>query len=171
MNRFRRIAQNAFAGFCFATLVGTALGDAPTQDNPKPAPVRPVRPSAVAPPPQSQVIAATMTLSGEIQLDNLSVPFRNGTVIIEVKDDTLQDLPSKTLSKQVIRNVNSGKKLPFKVTLKNPKKDRIYTVWVHVDLDGDGKLSVGDYYPPRSQGLIVYGKVTKPISVELERIN
>jgi uncharacterized lipoprotein YbaY len=98
---------------------------------------------------RDQMTEGPVLLHGEIVLDEGSPPFTNASVHIYLEDTTLADASAKVVLQQVIANVTTtgvpNERIPFTLhgTIPDPQAD--YTVRVLIDVDGDGKLSHGDY--------------------------
>lgn len=63
---------------------------------------------------------------------------------VEARDTSLADAPSTTLATAVSTVRGSGKWLET-VELDLPTLPRRCTIWAHVDVDGDGRVSKGDF--------------------------
>jgi uncharacterized lipoprotein YbaY len=85
-------------------------------------------------------------VSGEILFDQKARAFSGATIYVRLQDVSRADAPSKTIAEQVIRDVSSSKAaLKFSIRGKIENEQASYIVSVHVDVDGDKEISVGDY--------------------------
>ena len=93
-------------------------------------------------------------ITGKVIFDKISKPFNNVMVFVRIEDVGRQDAQSTVISEQVIRNVNisnedlsAGKYPEFDFALRTGQWDskKMYTITAHVDVDGDGRISLGDY--------------------------
>jgi uncharacterized lipoprotein YbaY len=73
---------------------------------------------------------------------------------VRLEDVSRQDAPSTTISEQVIRNVEISKKdlsaakfpeLEFALRTGPCDSKKMYVITAHVDVDRDGRISLGDY--------------------------
>ena len=89
-------------------------------------------------------------VEGVIIFDGKVDSFSNATVYLSVEDVSLQDAPSVVLSESVLHDISidSADVRPIAYSISHPQLDTqmMYTLSVHIDVDGDGSLSSGDYY-------------------------
>ena len=102
-------------------------------------------------------------ITGKIVFDKISKSFKNATVYVRLEDVSRQDAPSTVISEQVIRNVEISEKdlstgrlpeLEFALSIELCDSKKMYVITAHVDVDRDGRISLGDYitqvyYPVR----------------------
>ncbi len=107
-----------------------------------------------------------VVVSGKIVFDGVAKPFANATVYVRLEDVSKMDVPSQTLAEQVIGNVGVAedewragvvREVEFSLAAEISDLRGMYVVQVHVDVDGDGRVGVGDfitqeYYPVVTQG-------------------
>ena len=83
---------------------------------------------------------------------------------VHLLDSSLADAPATVVSVQVIKNagdkIEPDRKIKFALYGDIKNLNANYKVSVHIDLDGDGKLSVGDYTNVESYPVISYGYST-----------
>lgn len=77
------------------------------------------------------------------------------TVNVEVRDTSLADAPAVTLRKASVDVPHTGRTNTVKMPVELTTVPDGTTVWAHVDVDGDRRVSLGDYvsvesYPVRS---------------------
>lgn len=99
-------------------------------------------------------------LSGEVVFDDDLPSFTNASLHIYLEDTTLADSSAKVVLHQVMENVADtmqNGRIPFAIhgTILDPQA--YYTVRVLIDMNGDGKISRGDYinsisYPVLTRG-------------------
>lgn len=88
-----------------------------------------------------------IVVTGTISFGADAVPFSNATAYISLLDVSMQDVPSKTVAKQVIKDIQYPPHESIKFSLKGTIEDErgMYVISAHIDVDGDGQVSVGDY--------------------------
>ena len=105
---------------------------------------------------------------GEIVFDEHAQSFAPATLYVSLDKTTLEDEAAQTIIRQVIRDVSydSSKRnsLTFELHGYIPDDSAKLTLNVLVDLDGDGKMSHGDYinmesYPVLTRGHPNFGAV------------
>ncbi len=104
--------------------------------------------------------SATMTINGVIEFQDVHDIARNVTVHVRVENSQNADASAQTVAEQVIEGgaiAPGAETLPFDVKgiPQNPKAR--YVVRVHADVDGDGRVSRGDYISTQSFPLEVTG--------------
>jgi uncharacterized lipoprotein YbaY len=106
--------------------------------------------------------AATTSVSGEIAFESAPDATTWAThpvsVIVDVLDVTEQDAPSKRIARASL-TVTDGSSIPFSVSLSSADVDetRDYTISSHVDVDGDQKISSGDWITMESFPVLTRG--------------
>jgi len=89
-------------------------------------------------------------VQGYIIFDEPVESFSNATIYLKVEDVSLQDVASVTMSEDSIVSVSmdAGNVQPVPYQINHPELEErmTYSLSVHVDVDGDGRLSKGDYY-------------------------
>ena len=90
------------------------------------------------------------TIQGMIIFDEPVESFSNVTAYLKVEDVSLQDVASTVISEDSIvgvsMNANDIHPLTYLIHYPDLEEKRTYSLSVHVDVDGDGRLSNGDYY-------------------------
>jgi uncharacterized lipoprotein YbaY len=104
--------------------------------------------------------AESILVRGRVLFQNIRTALpREATAYIRLDDTSELDVPSKTVAQVVLRDfarfVNERKPLLFVLYGTKPPENRSYSVDVLIDLDGDGRVSKGDFitmqnYPVRS---------------------
>lgn len=85
---------------------------------------------------------------GTILLESSVRPFSGASVYIRLEDVTRIDAASIVIAEQVLRGVRAGedvRELDFAIHGDELEPHAHYVVRVHVDVDNDGKVGVGDY--------------------------
>jgi uncharacterized lipoprotein YbaY len=93
------------------------------------------------------------SLSGTIQLQGVTAPVSNATVRIRVQDTSRSDAPASTVAEEVLERVDvvpGDNAIPFTVRGIPQDPRARYTVRVHVDVDGSGTVTRGDYVSTQS---------------------
>ncbi|WP_167879440.1 YbaY family lipoprotein [Methanococcoides sp. NM1] len=89
-------------------------------------------------------------VQGMIIFDEPVESFSNATIYLKVEDVSLQDVASVVISEDTITGVSMDRDNiePISYLINHPELDErmTYSLSVHVDVDGDGSLSNGDYY-------------------------
>lgn len=89
-------------------------------------------------------------VQGMIIFDEPVESFSNATIYLKVEDVSLQDVASVVISEDTITDISmdSDNIQPVPYLIYHPELDErmTYSLSVHVDVDGDGSLSNGDYY-------------------------
>lgn len=84
------------------------------------------------------------TITGQIVFPSNAPKKKARLITIELHDIRIADAPSKMLAQSRLKDVQvvPGEHLPFKI--KAPDESKGAAFRVHVDWDGDGKVSAGD---------------------------
>lgn len=100
-------------------------------------------------------------IEGEIWIDDNN-KIDNVTTYVRIEDTSRADAPSRMIAQNILRNVKfrsegDKKVLQFHISTPLSKDDKTYTINVHVDINGNGKIDQGDYinmesYPVPLQG-------------------
>jgi putative lipoprotein len=113
-----------------------------------------------------------VVVSGTVSFGADVVPFNKATVYISLLDVSMQDVLSKTLAKQVIKDIkySPDKRIPFSVKGNIEDERGMYVITVHVDVDGDGRVSIGDYITTGLHQISALGN-TKGLNVQVQRVS
>ena len=111
-----------------------------------------------------------VTVTGTIVVPEGVAPGPPATVHVRVEDVSLADAPSVTVASAVLPNVPMPPDAPvaFWLVVGGFDPSRTYSVRVHVDRDGDGRVSTGDLVSTSHHGVLTRGagtEVTVPVSV------
>jgi uncharacterized lipoprotein YbaY len=77
---------------------------------------------------------------------------RNATVYVRLEDVSRADAPSRIVAEQVLSGVSFAEGTPLRFELRGvlPGGSLSCRLRVHVDVDGDGQVSLGDYVSTES---------------------
>ncbi len=98
-------------------------------------------------------------------------PVRNATVHVRLEDVSLADAPATLIQEHIQENVSLGTgpaRLAFELHGSTPDPRAGYAVRVHVDLDGDGQISPGDYIST-AHHQVTFGQATA-LEVPVRRV-
>ena len=100
-------------------------------------------------------------IEGEISTDD-GYAINKATIYVRIEDTSRADAPSEIVAEHILRNGKFGSDLdkyviPFEISIPFVEENKMYTVSVHVDTNGNGKMDKGDYinmesYPVPAQG-------------------
>lgn len=124
-------------------------------------------------------------ITGEIVIEDVEfsklIDYRpNCKIVVQLEDITVADTSSMVIASQTIErrdfaphgdsDSNITVIIPFELFYEIKDKQRRYAISVHVDMDGDNKVSQGDYINTQSYPVITQGYPTQ-ISVKVIRID
>lgn len=119
------------------------------------------------------VTNAEPLVSGSISFDDDASAFAGATVYVRVEDVSYADASSKVLAEQVMRDVSrlgeSEEDLEFRIYGRITDERASYSVSVHVDVDGDGEVSLHDYITMQSYPILTQGHPRK-LSVRVREV-
>jgi uncharacterized lipoprotein YbaY len=95
------------------------------------------------------ILVDSYQIEGEILTDDDNA-INNATIYVRIEDTNRADAPSEIVAEHILRNIkfgsDSGKYvIPFDINIPFVEENRRYTVSVHVDTNGNGKMDKGDY--------------------------
>jgi uncharacterized lipoprotein YbaY len=100
-------------------------------------------------------------VKGKISFAEKPPSFAGATIHVRLEDITDVDVAAKTVAEYVQRDVafdpESGDDLLFAINGDPPDPRASYSVRVHIDLDGDGEVSSGDFISMQSYPVITFG--------------
>jgi hypothetical protein len=106
-------------------------------------------------------MSSQFLLEGEITWENMEASFSGATAYIRLEETSRADFASRIIAEQIIQNVSlhTGGKNKLKISLHGeiPDKKATYIVSVHIDTDGDGQVSPGDYITVESYPVLTFG--------------
>jgi uncharacterized lipoprotein YbaY len=88
-------------------------------------------------------------IEGEILIEDTNT-IDKATTYVRIEDTSRANAPSKIVSENILRNVKFLSNLdqyvvPFNISVPIVDENKMYTLSVHVDVNGNGKLDKGDY--------------------------
>jgi len=115
-------------------------------------------------------MGSAYAVTGEIVFSG-EAPERASAVYIRVEDVSYSDAPAKVFAEEVLRDVRiSGREpLSFSLPVGDPSPTDEYSVSVHVDVDGDGKISPGDFISVQSYPVLTYGR-SNQVTISVRRV-
>jgi len=100
-------------------------------------------------------------VKGEITFEEEAPPFTGATMYVHLENITVADIASEVVADYVERDVafdpKTAKVLSFAIAGKAPDPRASYAVRVHIDIDGDGEVSQGDFISTQSYPVITFG--------------
>jgi hypothetical protein len=108
---------------------------------------------------------------GTISFQSDAEPFDKATAYIRMRDVSMQDSAAKILAEQVIGNLKYVPSMRIEFFIKGKIEDErgTYDIYVLIDVNGDGKQSVGDYITTGSY-LISSTANTTGLNIPVQRI-
>jgi uncharacterized lipoprotein YbaY len=96
-----------------------------------------------------------------VVLDEAAGSFGAATLFVRLDDVTLADRPSTPLAQAQIDQVahRQGSQSRWVVQLGGAaaQPQHRYSIWAHLDIDGDGQVSRGDYITMQSYPVLTFG--------------
>jgi uncharacterized lipoprotein YbaY len=100
-------------------------------------------------------------LRGEVVFEEGALSFDGATLFISLSDTSYADAPAEAVASEVLPNVSydarARNRLPFTLHGHIREENADYTVSVHVDMDGDGKVGAGDFVNVQSYPVLTHG--------------
>ncbi len=111
----------------------------------------------------------TLAVRGRIRFPKSARLLAQTRMFVRVLDVTTLDAPSPMVGEQILHEfaslANSGSAIEFEVSAKVEDLRNSYIVSVHVDTDGDGRVSRGDFLTMQSYPVLTRGN---PDRVEVQ---
>ena len=102
-----------------------------------------------------------MLVKGTVTFEKDAPAFTGATMYVRLENTTLADVAAEVVADYVERDIafvpETTKALSFAIDGKAPDPRASYTVRVHIDLDGDGEVSQGDFISTQSYPVITFG--------------
>jgi len=112
-------------------------------------------------------------VKGEIVFDDDAPAFAGATLYVTIEDVTYADNDATTIERLVKKDVahdpNSREPLTFEIRCDVPDTNALYNVRAHIDVDGGGKISRGDYVNTQSYPVITRGHPSE-VSMRVSRV-
>lgn len=116
-------------------------------------------------------------IDGTIIFDKGGETFSNATIYIRLEDVSLMDVPSKILFKKTMSNISYDKNsnengINFFIDINkiNFRSTNNYSIFVHIDLNNDGKVNAGDYVSFQNNPVLTYGH-SNTVTIKVQRID
>jgi hypothetical protein len=115
--------------------------------------------------------ARAQAVEVEILLPESGPPVGGATAYVRVEDVSVVDAPATVVAEHVTRDISLPGRgtFPVRLWVSNPLPQSHYAVSVHLDLDGDGLVGVGDYRSVQSYPVLTWGYPAK-VRVTLARV-
>lgn len=114
-----------------------------------------------------QVVKGEIKFAGKPELPDSAKAY------VRLLDTSLADAPSTVVAEQVIEHIASfrskGEKVTFVLEPKSIDERDTYYVSVLVDIDGDGKISKGDYISMQSYPVLTFGSPSE-VTIEVKKV-
>lgn len=100
-----------------------------------------------------------VVVRGELHFEDSGVSLAGAKVYVRLLDVSRADAPAHIISEYKIPSlpvgVDTSKSIPFefKSDLADPR--RSYTITAHIDMDGDGRVSAGDYITMENFSVVI----------------
>jgi uncharacterized lipoprotein YbaY len=99
-------------------------------------------------------------VSGEVMVEGAR-GLSGARVRVALEDVSRADAPATIIAEELMRDVTydptQGRPLPFRLDGEIPDERASYVVRVHVDVDGDGEISQGDFISMESYPVLTHG--------------
>ncbi len=100
-------------------------------------------------------------VEGEIKFEEEAPPFSGATMYVRLEDVSVADAPARVVAEDTRRDVSfesrAGESLKFAIEGAAPDPKGSYAVRAHIDLDGDGQVSRGDFISMQSYPVLTFG--------------
>lgn len=100
-------------------------------------------------------------VKGKIRFEEVAPRFTGATVYVRLESITAADIASEAVADYVERDVafdpKTSSALSFAIAGNPPDPRASYAVRVHIDIDGDGAVSKGDFISMQSYPVITFG--------------
>ena len=104
-------------------------------------------------------------VKGRIIFEEVARPFTAATIYVRLERITAADTASGSIADYVERDVAFDPKissdLSFAIAGNSPDPRASYAIRVHIDIDGDGVVSKGDFISMQSYPVITFGHPTE----------
>lgn len=118
-------------------------------------------------------MATTIPLTVQVTFDPGAGAFQSAALYAYVEDVSRLDAPAQALGSAVLQDVShqagevSGPQLTLQVSV--PEASATVSVRVHIDLDGDGRYSRGDFITMESYPVLTRGHLDR-VTVRVRQI-
>lgn len=101
-------------------------------------------------------------VKGKITFEEAAASFTGGTMYVRLERITAADIASEAVADYVEKNVafdpKTSSDLSFAIAGNLPDPRASYAVRAHIDIDGDGAVSKGDFISMQSYPVITFGQ-------------
>jgi uncharacterized lipoprotein YbaY len=108
-------------------------------------------------------------VKGEIKFAGQPSLPASAKMYVRLLNTSLADAPSAVVAEQVIDHLSNEEKVAFRLEPDSIDERGTYTVSVLVDLDGDGKISKGDYISMQSYPVLTFGSPSE-VTIEVKQV-
>lgn len=112
-------------------------------------------------------------VTGKITFEEGAPSFTGATVYVRLENITVADAASEVIGDYVERDVafdpKTDRDLSFAIAGEAANPRDSYSVRVHIDVDGDGEVSVGDFISTQTYPVITFGH-PRQISVLVRQV-
>ena len=112
-------------------------------------------------------------VEGEVVFEASAPPIRGGTLYVALEDVSYADAPARVMARYVARDVDHDPQAPaplrFRLAGPPPDPRARYVVSAHVDVDGDGAVTRGDFISMQSYPVLTHGYPTV-VTVEVRQV-
>ena len=102
-----------------------------------------------------------LLVKGKITFEEAAPPLTGATMYVRLENITAADIASEAVADYVERDVafdpKTSSHLSFAIAGNPPDPRTSYAVRVHIDIDGDGEVSKGDFISMQSYPVITFG--------------
>lgn len=112
-------------------------------------------------------------VSGELVFDPSELDLARAVISIRLEDVSVADQPSETVVERVLTDlpedaIETGR-VPFELYGDPPDDEARYTVAAHVDVNGSGRVSRGDFITTEAYPVLTFGHPNRTI-VRVQRV-
>lgn len=117
--------------------------------------------------------SSRQVVRGQIVFEDDAAAFSEATLYVTLEDVTYADSKAIIVGRLVKEHISydpaAPEPLTFEMSVEVPDRNALYNIRAHCDLDGDGKISRGDYVNMQSYPVITRGHPLE-VSVRVIRI-
>ena len=117
--------------------------------------------------------SSRQVVRGQIVFEDDASAFSNATLYVTLEDVTYADSRAIIVGRVVKEHISYDPAAPEPLTFEMPvevsERDALYNIRAHFDLNGDGKISQGDYLSMQSYPVITRGHPFE-VSVRVSRV-
>ena len=114
-------------------------------------------------------IVSKPVVKGEIRFAGKPDLPASAKAYVRLRNTSLSDAASAVVAEQVIDQLSKGGTIAFILEPNSIDERDTYSVSVLVDVDGDGKVSVGDYISMQSYPVLTFG-YPREVTIEVKKV-